>query len=57
MKQRERERPRHRQRERQAPCKEPDVELDPRTPGSGRPWVEGGAKLLSHPGCPKGDFR
>ena len=25
---------RHRQREKQAPCREPDVELDPRTPGS-----------------------
>ena len=32
--QRERERQRHRQREKQAPCKEPDVGLDPRSPGS-----------------------
>ena len=24
----------HRQREKQAPCREPDVGLDPRTPGS-----------------------
>ena len=32
---REEERQRHRQREKQAPSKEPDVGLDPRTPGSG----------------------
>ena len=32
---RDRERQRHRQREKQAPCREPNVELDPRTPGSG----------------------
>ena len=31
---RERERQRHRQREMQAPCREPDVGLDPRSPGS-----------------------
>ena len=31
---RERERQRHRQREKQVPCKEPDVGLDSRTPGS-----------------------
>ena len=31
---RERERPRHRQREKQAPCREPDVGLDPGSPGS-----------------------
>ena len=30
----ERERQRHRQREKQAPCREPDVGLDPRSPGS-----------------------
>ena len=29
----ERERQRHRQREKQAPCREPDVGLDSRTPG------------------------
>ena len=29
-----RERQRHRQREKQAPCKEPDVGLDPGSPGS-----------------------
>ena len=32
--QRERERQRHGQRKKQAPCTEPDVGLDPRTPGS-----------------------
>ena len=29
------ERQRHTQREKQAPCGEPDVGLDPRSPGSG----------------------
>ena len=29
------ERERHRQREKQAPCREPNVGLDPRSPGSG----------------------
>ena len=46
---RERERQRHRQREKQAPCREPDVGLDPRTPGS-RPGPKAGVQLLSHPG-------
>ena len=32
---REGERQRHRQREKQAPCREPDVGLDPGSPGSG----------------------
>ena len=32
--QRERERQKHRRREKQAPCGEPDAELDPGTPGS-----------------------
>ena len=31
---RDKERQRHRQREEQAPCREPDVGLDPGTPGS-----------------------
>ena len=31
---REREKQRHRQREKQAPCREPDMGLDPRSPGS-----------------------
>ena len=34
MRDAERERQRHRQREKQAPCREPDVGLDPGTPGS-----------------------
>ena len=43
----------HRQREKQAPCRAPDVGLDPRTPGS-RPGPKAGAKPLSHPGIPRG---
>ena len=35
MRDTERESQRHRQREKQAPCREPDVGLDPRSPGSG----------------------
>ena len=31
---RDTERQRHRQREKQAPCREPDVGLDPGSPGS-----------------------
>ena len=46
---RDRERQRYRQREKQAPFREPDMGLDPRSPGSG---AEGGANPLSHPGCP-----
>ena len=34
-KHREREAERHRQREKQAPCREPDMGLDPVFPGSG----------------------
>ena len=45
------ERERDRQREKQAPCQEPDVGLDPRTPGS-CPGPKAGAKPLSHPGIP-----
>ena len=50
---RERERQRHtgREREKQAPCREPDVGLDPWSPGS-RPGRKAGAKPLSHPGIP-----
>ena len=48
---RETERQRHRQREKQAPCREPDVELEPRTPGS-RPELKADAQLLSHRGTP-----
>ena len=46
-----RERSRHRQREKQAPCREPDVGLNPGSLGS-RPGLKGSAKLLSHSGCP-----
>ena len=38
-------------REKQAPCREPDVGLDPVTPGS-CPTPKAGAKPLSHPGIP-----
>ena len=44
--QREGQRPR--QREKQAPHREPDVGLDPRTPGS-RPELKADAQPLSHP--------
>ena len=45
-----RERERHRQRKKQAPCWEPDVGLDPGTPGSPpEPKVE--AQPLGHPGA------
>ena len=47
-----RERQRHRRREKQTPCSEPDVGLDPRTPGScSEPKVD--AQPLSHPGAPQ----
>ena len=48
---RERERQRYRQREKQAPCREPDVGLDPWSPGS-HPGPKAGAKPLHHPGIP-----
>ena len=48
----ERERQRHRQREKQAPCREPDVEFDPGSPGS-CPEPKAGAKPLRHPGIPE----
>ena len=51
MRDRERERGRDRQRETQAPCREPDVGLDPGSPGSG-PGPKADAQPLSHPGCP-----
>ena len=51
----ERERQRHRQREKQAPWREPDVGLDPGTPGS-CPGPKAGAKPLSHPGIPVNIF-
>ena len=48
---RDTKRGRHRQREKQSPCKELDVGLDPRTPGS-RPEPKADAQPLSHPGVP-----
>ena len=50
-----RERQRHRQREKQAPCREPDAGLDPRTPGS-RPGPKAGAQPLGHPDVPEKMF-
>ena len=47
------ERQRNRQREKQAPCRESDMGLDPRTPGS-HPGPKAGAKPLSHPGILQG---
>ena len=51
MRDRERERQRQSQREKQAPCREPDMGLDPGTLGS-RPGLKAGAKPLSQPGIP-----
>ena len=51
MRDTERERQRHRWREKQAPCRKPDAELNPGTPGS-RPGAKADAKPLSHPGIP-----
>ena len=48
---RERERQKHRQREKQVPYREPDVGLDPGTPGS-CPGPKAGTEPLSHPGIP-----
>ena len=48
---RDTERQNHRQREKQALCREPDEELDPRTPGS-QPEPKADALPLSHPGVP-----
>ena len=50
--QKERERQRHRQREKQAPCREPDVGLDPRTLGS-QPELKPDAQPLSPAGDPR----
>ena len=46
------ERQRHRQRKKQAPCREPNVGLDPGSPGS-YPGPKASAKPLSHPGIPQ----
>ena len=52
MRDTQRERQRHRQREKQAPCREPNAGLDPRTPGS-HPELKADAQPLSHPGIPR----
>ena len=44
-------RKRHRQREKQAPCRDPNVGLNPRTLGS-PPDQKADAQPLSHPGIP-----
>ena len=46
------EKDRDRGREKQAPCRQPDVGLNPRTPGS-CPGPKADTQLLSHPGIPK----
>ena len=51
---RDRERERERERK-QAPCGEPNVGLDPRTPGS-CPGQKAGTKLLNHPAIPQDLF-
>ena len=53
---RDTERQKHRQREKQAPHGEPDVGLDPRTPGS-RPEPKEDAQPLSHSGIPLIQFQ
>ena len=55
MRDTEKERQKRRQREKQAPCREPDVGLDPGSPGSG-PKLKAGAEPLSHLGCPVPGF-
>ena len=55
QRERERERQRHRQKEKEAPGREPDVGLNPETPGS-CPRPKAGTKLLGHPGIPRWDF-
>ena len=54
MRDRERERVRqgHKQREKQAPCREPDMGLNPGTPGLCPGQAKASAKPLSHPGIP-----
>ena len=50
-----RERERERQREKQDPCREPDVGLDPGTPGL-CPELKADAQPLSYPGVPASFF-
>ena len=52
QRERERERERKAEKKEQAPCREPNMGLDPETPGS-HPGLKAGAKPLSHPGCPR----
>ena len=52
---REREAETQAEREKQAPCREPDVGLDTRTPGSHSGW-KADAKSLSHAGVPFNKF-
>ena len=52
---RDTQRQRQRQREKQAPCREPDVGLDPGAPGS-YPGPKADAQVLSHPGVPNNCF-
>ena len=46
---------RHRQREKQAPCREPNAGLHPRTPGSLHKW-KANAQPLNHPDILRGFF-
>ena len=46
-----REKQRHRKRKKQVPCREPDVRLNPKIPGS-HPEPKADIQLLSHPGVP-----
>ena len=50
---RERKRQRHRRREKEAPCREPNVGLNPGAPGSG----PGPKAALSHPGALVREFQ
>ena len=52
----ERQTQRERQRHKQAPCRELDLGLDPRSPGSGL-GLKAGAQPLGHPGCPSRAFK
>ena len=53
---RERERQRHRQREKQAPCREPEVGLHPRSPGQD-PGLKVALNQWASQGSPKPDIR
>ena len=49
----EREKQRHKQREEQAPCREPDVGLQPGTPGTHPEWKEGRHSTAEPPRDPQ----